>query len=134
MPFTPWKCDTCGVGGKIRHDKGATPELIGKWASQEHAGKSPECHQRGSAARNALAQLTPRDRHIIVTARIKRKLMADSLRIQRTTEREAAIVAFYGRRDPLTRDELIVAYTTAGSPTRKNWMVGKATRKGYAFT
>lgn len=138
MPFTAWKCADCGVGGKIRHDKGATPELIGKWSSQEHAGKSPECHQRAKRDHNVLAQLTPRDRHILVTARIKRKLMADALRIQRSQERADAVVAFCQRwgvpADSLTRNERIAAYTTAGIPTRKNWLAGKVTRKGYAFT
>lgn len=124
MPFTPWKCADCGAGGRIRHDKGATPELIGKWSSQEHAGKSPQCHQRAVRDRNVLAHLTPRDRHIIVTARIKRKLMADSLRIQRQADREAAAAVV---------DDADLRYQ-ALSKTRREWLMGKATRKGYAFT
>jgi hypothetical protein len=36
--------------------------------------------------------------------------------------------------DTLSDVEKLVAYKTAGSPTRKNWVAGKVTRKGYAFT
>lgn len=105
--FTPWKCGDCGAHGKINHFKGAPATAMARWTAQAHARKSPECHQRDRERRMAQAQMSPRDRHILVTARIKRKLVADSLRIQR-------------KADPVN--------------TRHEWLAGRATRKGYAFT
>lgn len=137
--FTPWKCGDCGAHGKIRHELQHTAADIGRWTMAEHKRKSPACHQKAVKEARESAQLTPRDRHILITARIKRKLCADALRVQRSQERASAVVAFRGRWTltasyALTPAELIAAYTTAGSPTRKNWLAGKATRKGYAFT
>lgn len=136
--FTPWKCGDCGAHGKIRHERADNAARIARWTAERHRMKSPECHQRAQAAQTAVARLTPRDRHIIVTARIKRKLMADALRVQRNADRAAAVAAFCGRwsvePDTLTRDERITAYGSAPGDTRKNWVAGKMTRKGYAFT
>jgi hypothetical protein len=82
--FTPWKCGDCGAHGKIRHEREHTAADIARWTTKQHALKSPACHQKAVQAQDTLARLKPRDRHIIVTARIKRKLMADALRVQRT--------------------------------------------------
>jgi hypothetical protein len=136
--FTPWKCGDCDAHGQIRHAIQASPEFVAERTAEQHARKSPECHQRAQSAQAAAARLSPRDRHILTTARIKRKLMADALRIQRTQERTAAIAAMCERwgvaADTLSDVEKLVAYKSAGSPTRANWIAGKATRKGYAFT
>lgn len=110
MPFFPWKCSDCGKGGAIRHEKGATRQQIIQAAGKVHAQKSPECHAR--EAQRQLALLTvndikPRDRHILISARIKRKVMADALRQMRAADPKGC---------------------------RKQFMESRALRKGYAFT
>lgn len=136
--FTPWKCGDCGAHGKIRHDPIHTAADIARWTSKQHAVKSPACHQKATQTQDALARLNPRDRHILLTARIKRKLMADALRIQRNAGREAAENMWCDRwnliRATLTREERLMAWNAAVDVTRKRWTEGKATRKGYAFT
>lgn len=107
MIFTPWKCGDCGVHGRIRHERQHTAADVARWTAIEHSRKSPECHLRAVQAQNVLSQLTPRDRHILITARIKRKLAADALRLQR-------------KADP--------------ARVRVEWLAGRVTRKGYAFT
>lgn len=128
--FTPWKCGDCGAHGKIRHEPQHTAADISRWTMQQHAMKAPACHKAAmerlvKEARES-AQLSPRDRHIIVTARIKRKIMADALRVQRKADREAAAAAAKDHR-PEYRAALL-------SKTRKEWLAGKVGRKGYAFT
>lgn len=135
--FTPWKCGDCGAHGKIRHERTDNAARIARWTAEQHRMKSPACHQRAQASQDILARLKPRDRHILITARIKRKLMADALRMQRKADRDAAVAAFcakWGLDGVLTRAELIAAWGSMPGATRQNWMAGKATRKGYAVT
>jgi hypothetical protein len=64
--------------------------------------------------------------------------MADALRLQRKAGRDAAENMWCDRwnvkRETLTRREKLLAWGAAVDATRKNWMAGKASRKGYAFT
>lgn len=121
--FTPWKCGDCGAHGKIRHDRADNAARIARWTSEEHARKSPACHQKAAAAQDVLARLKPRDRHILITARIKRRLMADALRLQRAADREAAASI---PDESTARDRR--------GKTRRDWMLGRASRKGYCIT
>lgn len=121
--FTPWKCGDCGAHGEIRREREHTAADIARWAAKQHARKSPECHQRAQLAQAVTARLTARDRHILITARIKRKLMADAIRVRRKADWDAAAAL----EDGPYRSAVLAR-------TRKEWLAGKVTRKGYAFT
>lgn len=73
-----------------------------------HAGKSPACHQKGLKNTVTPAGLTPRERHILITARTKRKVLADMLRTLRVGPDRVA--------------------------KRKEWVAGMKSRKGYCAT
>lgn len=110
MPFFPWKCSDCGVGGAVRHKKDATRHQIITAAGKVHAQKSPQCHAKETQRQMAILSvngITPRDKHVLISARIKRKLMADALRQMRAA-------------DPVG--------------CRKQFMETRKLRKGYAFT
>lgn len=90
---TPWRCPDCGANGVVHHKSGATPEDIIRWTEAQHNQKSPRCADDAAFAKRAcfpaVVRLTARDRHILVTVRVKRKLMADSWRAQRKTDSKA---------------------------------------------
>lgn len=140
--FTPWKCGDCGAHGKIRHESQHTAADISRWTMQQHGMKSPACHKAAmerlvKEARES-SMLKPRDLHILTTARMKRKLVVDAIRVQRTQGRDAAVATFCDRWNlipaTLTREERITAWAATVDVTRKEWLAGRKTRKGYAFT
>jgi len=131
MPYFPWKCSDCGKGGAIRHHKGATRDQIIKLAGASHAVKSPECHAKETQRQTALLQandIKPRDRHILVSARIKRRLMADALRQMRGT------VAAPPERSGPAWDAWLAQVGHQRQTTRKTFMESRKLRNGYAFT
>lgn len=140
--FTPWKCGDCGAHGKIRHEPTAAQADVARRTAQQHAIKAPACHKAGmerlvKAARES-AQLSPRDQHILITARIKRRIAADAILAHRARGRETAVATFCDRWNlipaTLTGEERIAAWASSVDVTRKEWLAGRAARKGYAFT
>lgn len=132
MSFYPWKCEDCGRGGQVRHKPDATRAQVTKAIGLAHAQKSPECHVKGLSKQAALmtvAQgLKPRDRHILQSARLKRRLMADAMREMRIRapappERSGEAWNMWCAKVGPKRDGL-----------RKQFKQSRVLRKGFAFT
>lgn len=131
MPFFPWKCSDCGVGGSVRHKKDATRQQVYTIAGQEHARKAPQCHAKEAQRQLAILAvngITPRDKHILISARIKRRLMADALRQMRGILRAPA------ERSGAAWDEWLGQVGQQRRTTRKTFMESRRLRKGHAFT
>lgn len=132
MKFYPWKCEDCGRGGQVRHKDNATRAQVSKATALAHAQKSPECHVAGlhkQAQLVAVAQgLSPRDRHILHSARVKRRMMADAMREMRIIapappERSGEAWNMWCAKVGPKRDSL-----------RKQFKQTRVLRRGYAFT
>lgn len=117
--------------GRVRLPETATQADVVVAAGKVHRLKSPACHQRETRRQLAMLRtdtVTARDRHILISARIKRKLMADALRQMRgnapaPAERSGdAWAAWLAKVGPMRET------------TRKRFIQAKKLRNGYAFT
>lgn len=106
--------------------------MVSKATGLAHAQKSPECHVKSlnkqAAMMVAANGLKPRDRHVLQSAKVKRRMMADALREMRIVapappERSGEAWAMWCAKVGPTRDGL-----------RKQFKQTRALRRGYAFT
>lgn len=133
VPFYPWKCDDCGKGGQVRHKAGATRAQVSKATSLAHAQKSPDCHvkalQKQAAMLSVATGLKPRDRHILLSAKLKRRIMADALRDMRGGRVPAPL-----ERSGEAWDMWCAKVGPKRSGMREQFKQTRALRKGFAFT
>lgn len=131
VAFFPWKCTGCGASGSVRHGRDATKPQILRMAGVAHAGKSPQCHAQEAKRQLAMLRtdtVTTRDRHLLISARIKRKLMADALRQMR------GFTAAPAERSGDAWDAWLAKVGPQRETTRKQFIQAKKLRNGYAFT
>lgn len=129
--FFPWECSDCHVKGRVRLPANATAGDVTVAAGKVHRLKSPACHQKEAQRQLKMLRtdtVTARDRHILISARIKRKLMADAMRQMR------GIVAAPAERSGDDWAAWLAKVGPQRETTRKQFIQAKKLRNGYAFT
>jgi hypothetical protein len=147
--YYPWSCPRCRASGRFKHVENATEQQLAQAYSLAHAQHSPECHAAGLAAQHILRtqvpeDLTPREKHILISVRIKRKIMADALRdmrmvvpappIAETTTWADWLAAVAVRNSSEAWNEWVARVSMKRTGLRKQFEETRTLRRGYAFT